>query len=317
MLKIFGVQITPKYERTIIENWEYTFPKFRDCLMSWRTRILNNLQQRVDVIKLFGTSKLWYKLSGIPLPEKYAQMFESEMIKFIWAGKLEKLALHEIKNENVRGGLGLVDIREKADCLFIKSTCRILQDNTGSSFKHVKYWLGHIFQKHFSDMKDGPHAEIVPPYFKRMKELLMKDIELQIIDPLKLKYVTAKQLYLESTECFPPSKVVYKHDIAVEDWYDKIFKRLSNPIVETSARNTVWMLIHNIMPNRDRMFKFNRADDNLCKLCHVKEDNIHQFSECARVIESWTWLKENICENMLQRTACTNFDLLFLNFPED
>ena len=45
---------------------------------------------------MFPTSKLWYKAFALPLPGKYAKMFESAMVHFLWIKKLEKLKLDEI-----------------------------------------------------------------------------------------------------------------------------------------------------------------------------------------------------------------------------
>ena len=55
--------------------------------------------------------KLWYVCQVLPLPIKIAAKFESLVRKFIWTGKLEKLALDEIKISREEGGLNVVCIR--------------------------------------------------------------------------------------------------------------------------------------------------------------------------------------------------------------
>ena len=50
------------------------------------------------MIKIFATSKLWYKASALPLPPKFAKKFESLLGSFLWVGKLERLQLDEVKN---------------------------------------------------------------------------------------------------------------------------------------------------------------------------------------------------------------------------
>ena len=74
--------------------------------------------QRVEVLRVFATSMLWYKASALPLPVKFAKKFESAMFRFLWTGKLEKLKLDEIKNPSLSGGLNLPCIITKADFLF-------------------------------------------------------------------------------------------------------------------------------------------------------------------------------------------------------
>ena len=51
-------------------------------IMSWSARQLDTLVQRVEVIRLFATSKLWYKASALPLPVKFVKKFESAMFRF-------------------------------------------------------------------------------------------------------------------------------------------------------------------------------------------------------------------------------------------
>ena len=63
------------------------------------------------MLRLFSTSKLWYKASALPLPAKFAKQFESAMFRFLWVGKLEKLKLDEVKNPALSGGLNLCHIK--------------------------------------------------------------------------------------------------------------------------------------------------------------------------------------------------------------
>ena len=75
--------------------------------MSWKTRELSSLLQRVEVLKIFATSMIWYKASALPLPAKFAKRFEALMGSFLWMGRLERLQIDEVKNSLSSGGLGL------------------------------------------------------------------------------------------------------------------------------------------------------------------------------------------------------------------
>ena len=69
------------------------------------------------------------------------------------------------------GGLELVDIRSKAEALFIKQSCRILADLEGSSFKHVKYWTGLYLSDFFPAFRPGAHSETIPKFYQVFKNL--------------------------------------------------------------------------------------------------------------------------------------------------
>ena len=114
-MKIFGVHIYLTYKKILEVNWTEILKKFRGKLNSWNLRSLDTFQQRVNVLQIFGTSKLWYLCQVIPLPPSFAAKFEHIIWRFIWVGKLEKLALDETKNTREQGGLKIVCIRSKAE----------------------------------------------------------------------------------------------------------------------------------------------------------------------------------------------------------
>ena len=49
---------------------------------------------------------------------------------------------------------------------------------------------------------------------------------------------------------FPPPKVVFKLDV---DW-PVVWERLDSPVLHPSAREYLFMIIHNIVPNRERLY---------------------------------------------------------------
>ena len=64
-LRIFGFEITPSFKSTLDRSWTECFSGFHKVLMSWSSRQLETLVQRVEVLRIFGTSKLWYtRISG-------------------------------------------------------------------------------------------------------------------------------------------------------------------------------------------------------------------------------------------------------------
>ena len=285
-------------------------------LMSWSSRQLNTLIQRVEVIRIFATSKLWYKASALPLPPKYAKKFESAIFRFLWIGKLEKLKLDEIKNPVLYGGLGLPCVMSKADSLFLTQTCRLISDSGNKQYKHIQYWLGLYVREYFPDMGMGPHAELISPYFFHMKALLVGGILLGDVKARRLGETTAKNLYASFTSSFPPAKIEYK--FADVEW-SRVWRRLQSPMLEAGAREIFFLLINNIIANRDRLFsKFRMVPSPNCVLCNVLHDNVHVFCECILVRESWFWIRQRLLGMLpdLFRMS-SNFEFLNLMFESD
>ena len=89
-VKIFGIFISDSYEEMLKVNWEYRFKKFSDAIFSWAPRILDTLQQRIEVIRIFALSRVYYVAAILPLKPSLVKKFESLMGKFIWnnSGKI-------------------------------------------------------------------------------------------------------------------------------------------------------------------------------------------------------------------------------------
>ena len=161
-------------------------------------------------------------------------------------------------------------------------------------------------------MDAGPHAELISPYFKHMKDLLVAGIVLGDVDVASLHKVTAKSLYTGFTSSFPPPKVEFKYEV---DW-SCVWKRVHSPMLEPKAREIMFMIVNNIVANRDRLFsKFNMVPSPLCVLCQVLHDNVHLFCECELVRESWFWIRQRILGMFSVANGRTsNFELLNLMF---
>ena len=310
-LKVFGFQITPVYKITLERCWSECYAGFHKTLISWSSRQLETLVQRVEVLRIFATSKLWYKASALPLPVKYAKKFESAMVRFLWIGKLEKLKIDEVKNPLLSGGLNLPCVISKSDALFLSQTCRLLRDTESRQYSHIKYWLGLYIMEYFPDMGLCPHAEIISPYFQHMKALLVGGFILNDIVANKLHLVTAKQLYQGFTTTFPPPKVTLKFDY---EW-NQVWVRLQDPVLDSMARDISFMIIHNIVANKDRVNKFNMAASPNCPECGVVQDNVHLFCECINVREAWFWLRQRMLGMLPPDGGTTsNFEFLHLMF---
>ena len=312
MIKMFGFQITPIYKTTIKQSWEVCYSGFNKTVMSWSSRQLNTMIQRVEVLRIFATSKLWYKASALPLPTSFSKKFESLMGRFLWAGKLERLQVDEVKNPRSSGGLSLPCVWSKANALFLRQTCRLISDSESKQFFHVKYWIGLHLGEYFPQMMKGGHAEIISPYFQHMRLLLTEGLMLGDVSVDALGKVTAKELYKGYTSTLPPPKIVFKYDV---DW-NLVWERLDSPVLDSLAREYLFMIVNNIVPTRERLFlKMHMVNSPNCVLCNVREDTTHMFTECSMVREAWGWARQRILSMLPDYCGCTsNFDILNLMF---
>ena len=211
--------------------------------------------------------------------------------------------------------MNLPCVASKADSLFLSQTCRMLTIPGNKQYMHIKYWLGLYMREYFPDMAAGPHAEIISPYFQHMKSLLVGSIFVEEIDVNNLKKVSAKSLYAGNTSSFPPPKIVFKYDV---DW-GLVWKRMQSSMLDPRAREVIFMLVNNIVANRDRLFnKFHMVPSPNCQYCNVLHDNVHLFCECILVREAWFWVRQRLLGLLPDAHARTsNFEFLNLMFEKD
>ena len=144
-----------------------------------------------------------------------------------------------------------------------------------------------------------------------MKALLVGGLVLGDIEVNELKKVTAKTLYEGFTSSFPPLKVVFKFDI---DW-SQVWCRLQSPMLESGAREVLFMGINNIIANGDRLHnKFHMVPSPNCVSCNVLQDNVHLFCECLLVREAWFWVRQRILGILPNSGRTSNFEFLNLMF---
>ena len=100
-IKIFGIVIKDSYSSIIKTNWELRFQKFASCIKSWSGRNLPSLSSRIDVLKIFALSRVFYVGSILPITKTMVSKFESLMGKFIWkfGGWLLRIPIDEAKND--------------------------------------------------------------------------------------------------------------------------------------------------------------------------------------------------------------------------
>ena len=98
-VKVFGIHIFNSYSQIISVNWKLNLEAFSRTVFSWTSRSLETIQQRVEVLKVFGLSRVYYVASILPMRKYHIKKFESIMGNFVWRGRILRIALDELKND--------------------------------------------------------------------------------------------------------------------------------------------------------------------------------------------------------------------------
>ena len=148
-------------------NWDFRLKKFSAAIFSWSPRVLDTLQQRVDVIRMFGLSRVYYVASILPVTPSVVKKFESIMGKFIWSksGRILRIALEDIKNKKLDGGLQLPCLASMADSLLLSQCVRLINSGDKKALQHLSFWIGDLLGTLIPGLGQVNSAAVIPEYW--------------------------------------------------------------------------------------------------------------------------------------------------------
>ena len=161
-------------------------------------------------------------------------------------------------------------------------------------------------------MGQGLPVQEIPPYFKHLHDLLESAIDREVINVNDLKMANAKNIYQDYTTTFPTPKIMYKYELP----WSVVFERLWNPVLEPPVQSLMFLLVHNILPVRTRLFRLRMANDNKCLEDQLEEDVEHVFCKCVKSREGWQWVRWKITNELIPVNfpIPSDFDLINLCF---
>ena len=146
----------------------------------------------------------------------------------------------------------------------------------------------------------------------------------ELSEPGDFEFVTAKQLYQQNTTTFAPPSIVFRRDLP--NW-GMVWDRVSSLMLEPGGREVLYMVVNNIYPTQERLYRINRekpADrrqvwTDVCQGCNQGEvqDCVHLFMECDRVREGWHWVRRRIMILLDDVQGLSNYEILHLSFPRE
>ena len=95
---------------------------------------------------MIAFSRVYYISSILPIRTTMVKKFESLMGNFIWrgSGKVLRVALEELNNDHLAGGLHLPCLATICDALMSSQCIRLLRSGDGKSLMHPNYWIGSL-----------------------------------------------------------------------------------------------------------------------------------------------------------------------------
>merc|ERR1712055_129781 len=138
------------------------------------------------------------------------------------------------------------------------------------------------------------------------------------VSAVTVKTLLNKIVYAEMTSSFPPPKV----EMESNRDYSIAWRRLHSHVVECKAKDVLFLLLHNKLPVKERLFRIGLKHDPYCLKCAGAEINdiVHFFCSCGAVCDTWYWLKREVVQLGNTGADVNDWDLvnlMFLNSSRD
>lgn len=273
-IKMLGVYLTTRFTQTVERNWSTVLTKFRRSLWMNNVRKLN-LVQKTILINTYVSSKLWYIASVLPLPNKYAGKFISQIGSFLWYGRATiRVAFETIILPKGRGGLNLHSPALKARALLVNRMVQMAESLT-------------FFLEFYRLNDNPPFVNSIPQKFQHMRIALQESAFLpaEIMGSL-----TSCSIYIFFLKRLKDAKIVRQDPI--REW-KAVFKNLHSKHLSSNLRSTWYIVMHQKIATNELLYQQQRRQDPFCDRCPNEVDTVsHTIFKCGINRRIWHHQRE-------------------------
>lgn len=287
--KTLGTILTTCPMKMSAANWKAALAKIQGAVIGNTLRSMN-LIQRTTFIDLCIFSKAYFTAQVFPAPIMITRKIMSLATNFLWKGEIFRVDVKTAVLDPKNGGLGLVDIRNKASALFIKRTMNILQKYpdsiTSIIFQYVK-----------------PHS-LQPPVDVHTINPRLRHIRIFYVDSSYLRdsnrnsrNVTARDIIRQRKENEGINKIALKYPIV--NWA-AVWKNINLSCLSSDVVSSWYKVVNNIISTNDRLYAIGRSETNLCSKCQLVDTIQHRFT-CGGHMDNWNWIRGSVA--LLSRSS--------------
>ena len=281
--------------------------------MSWSSRSLITIQQKIEVVKVFALTRMYYVASVLPMRAALVKKMESIIGKYLWAGSgVLRVALEDLKNNKINGGLNLPCIATMNKSLMASQCIRLLNSNDVKSVSHIEFWMGPLMASVCPWMNAAPLTNNIPEYFSQLGDIMASIMLSGTLSTETVKTLTNRIIYRSFMSCTVP------HIVNTNPGYDylKVWRRL-HELVPVENREIMFKLLHNKLPVPERLHRIGVRNDPYCLSCPGQEisDIVHYLCTCTKVSRTWTWLRLKMRDMCWAVSRLPDWELLNLFLP--
>nr|XP_053642876.1 uncharacterized protein LOC128695937 [Cherax quadricarinatus] len=263
-LKICGIIYRDDLDVAREENSVRTLEKVIGCLGVLRPQHLT-LAQRVIVVNVLLYSKVWHVVAVFPITGTAINGILRRVFTFLWGSRCDWLKREVVMLPVHRGGLGLLDLKRRVQCVFLKwrfGVCGCDGGNMEQVYMRLKKWYGGM------ELRE---CEILLRALLMVRE--QKNIRIRVLSRL-----------LGGT-CAAPLEGLFP----MYSW-ENIWLRFSKLKLRPRVREVMFRFLHGILPSGALLRSRRVVEGGGCGFCGGEDTAFHVVYFCEGLENVRGWL---------------------------
>ena len=256
-----GVQLKASYIQTRKANCDVLQDKVQNMIRLWKGGKFMHLSLRSSSLNSYCLSKVWFKCPSINLRECDFTKISAAVKSCLFQDQLEKPEDFVLYRHRNKGGLGLIHTQCKSLSFFIRS---FMETATNPAFIRNLYHEA-LFNIILSVKNEGL-LNVTTMTSQSWYRVLLEN------------YVTHRVREDGIRELKPCRAELNFPD---RNW-DVIWTLTVTPGLSSELSSFLWLLFHNILPTKERLFRMQMSPSSLCDLCQMNRVDClqHALLEC-------------------------------------
>lgn len=272
-VKILGIVFANSIRLMVKLNWDAMINHFSHIAWLHSGRSLS-LHQKVTLLNMFATSKIWYLSSVLPPSAIHTAKLTKTMGTFLWRGIPTRIPMLQLARSREKGGLKLQLLSMKCRALLLNRHIREI-----SCMPYYRSFLMPAANAPATCPADLPDV-------KAMRQL-KNQIPPQILDNPTAEII--HRFLLEQTD---EPKVQTANPNAR---WNRIWRNIAAPHLSSQQKSNLFMIVNEKVSHRKLYHTIGRAETDECIHCNgVVETVQHKFNECPQIAQAWLLLQRKI-----------------------
>jgi hypothetical protein len=285
--KILGVTFGRTTEETANESWTRTINMVRaQAQMAYNRNLC--LVQRIQYVQTYLLAKIWYLAQIIPPTKRHTQQLTTICTWFIWKGTTFRVPLTTLQRPLSQGGWNVPNIALKCQALLLGRMWKMIRQKESAPATLLQSW-------NVTDRVDNPpHIHGIPRQLTHVYQyaLNMAYVAQHTVDtPLrKMRQQTYRTLHTltGAKERETETRILRKHP---ETNWRRLWNNLHSAWITDTQKSIWYMVIHDIIPTKERLAAINLAETDKCATCGATDNIQHRLTTCGECRIIWNWTR--------------------------